>query len=552
MKTVASQTTYRDSETQTHAYAPDYTLRVGEAKPEILSLADLRLNLPSQAPHILGIAEVETIERTRAKKAFESTLPPMTDEASFDLRKKMMEQQELREMAHREREIDRTQAARLALIQQALVERDQETEFLSEQRVEAIRDLRERAKDQSLAQIQYQRVKSVRKMSKQRLALRLQAKPPSVIEHYTDFGSKVYAPQTRDGTCSKNKSPSLLSHSGNINNVPSYAALNAIESSLKTNNGNKGNRNTFSSKSVTDMKTRRKHESAKAHLDQMVRILERQKGSNTTSTKSPSSKQQKSWQNKASSHHSVQRPHTPSLVSTQPTLAAETQSALILLQKLLRGRAIQNQMFEGLGRRKELVAELRMTNASELEPELDVEESEDDLADVENSCRDMIQGEVLSELLDFLYKAQIQAQEHLRLKVVMEQAQKERRVREVEEGGRRQAEELIRARQEVVHASLQDVHEHTAESWLDDCIRDTISSQAKVDAWHEREKAPDSEQQQQQDPVMIVKDLLTTFVFPEIERRRVAEQAEAGDLKFDHAVHQALLSGLNHPTGESS
>ena len=39
------------------------------------------------------MTEVEMIERAREKKAFENSLPPTTDEASFHLRRKMMEQQ---------------------------------------------------------------------------------------------------------------------------------------------------------------------------------------------------------------------------------------------------------------------------------------------------------------------------------------------------------------------------------------------------------------------------------------------------------------------------
>lgn len=44
--------------------------------------------------------------RRREKRDFERALPPITDEASFLVRRRMMEEQELREMAYREKEID--------------------------------------------------------------------------------------------------------------------------------------------------------------------------------------------------------------------------------------------------------------------------------------------------------------------------------------------------------------------------------------------------------------------------------------------------------------
>ena len=86
-----------------------------------------------------GRAEVEMIERARQKREFENTLPPTTDEASFELRRAMMEEQELREWNEREKEIDRLQEERLQLLQRAIFEREKENEMLAEQRVDDLR-----------------------------------------------------------------------------------------------------------------------------------------------------------------------------------------------------------------------------------------------------------------------------------------------------------------------------------------------------------------------------------------------------------------------------
>ena len=40
----------------------------------------------------------------------------------------------------------------------------------------------------------------------------------------------------------------------------------------------------------------------------------------------------------------------------------EAEKAIILLQRLLRGRAVQNEMFEGKEKRLDLIAELRITD----------------------------------------------------------------------------------------------------------------------------------------------------------------------------------------------
>lgn len=54
-----------------------------------------------------GLAEVEMIERARAKRAWEATLPPLNDVSQLDKRRKMMDEMERQEWALREKEIER-------------------------------------------------------------------------------------------------------------------------------------------------------------------------------------------------------------------------------------------------------------------------------------------------------------------------------------------------------------------------------------------------------------------------------------------------------------
>ena len=54
-----------------------------------------------------GLAEVEMIERARAKRAWEATLPPLNDPTQWEKRRRMMEEQERKEWAFRETEIEK-------------------------------------------------------------------------------------------------------------------------------------------------------------------------------------------------------------------------------------------------------------------------------------------------------------------------------------------------------------------------------------------------------------------------------------------------------------
>ncbi len=54
-----------------------------------------------------GLAEVEMIERARHKRAWEATLPPLSDTSQLDRRRRMMDAMETKEWALREQEIEK-------------------------------------------------------------------------------------------------------------------------------------------------------------------------------------------------------------------------------------------------------------------------------------------------------------------------------------------------------------------------------------------------------------------------------------------------------------
>ena len=119
-RTVACQTDYRDSEMQTDPYSPDYVVKPG-IQPELLTLATLSYGCGLPA----GLAEVEMIERARAKRAWEATLPPLSDISQHDKRKRMMEDMELVEWELREKEIEKLQDARLQMLKKLLRQREE-------------------------------------------------------------------------------------------------------------------------------------------------------------------------------------------------------------------------------------------------------------------------------------------------------------------------------------------------------------------------------------------------------------------------------------------
>jgi hypothetical protein len=192
---VEIQTVFRESEAQTDPFTPEYVEDRTHGMPEVLTIKDLIYGKGLPA----SMAEMELIDQMREKRAFDNALPPTSDEACFALRRRLMEDQEVREWDKREDDIKRLQNERLNLLQSALVEREKETEEKHAQRTEEIRLKKTENKERALAKIQRKRIKVLRKMYKARKNVEIKGKKRDIIEEYANFGSTVYAPITRDG-----------------------------------------------------------------------------------------------------------------------------------------------------------------------------------------------------------------------------------------------------------------------------------------------------------------------------------------------------------------
>jgi hypothetical protein len=103
--------------------------------------------------------------------------------------------------------------------------------------------------------------------------------------------------------------------------------------------------------------------------------------------------------------------------------------AVLLLQKLIRGRAVQNIMHEGKGRRADLIAELKIA----LEPMDAGLEAAHALAakqsDHETATLDTVQGEVVASTLDFLSKELVRMTEQKKIAEIAFTAERTRRLR---------------------------------------------------------------------------------------------------------------------------
>lgn len=125
------------------------------------------------------------------------------------------------------------------------------------------------------------------------------------------------------------------------------------------------------------------------------------------------------------------RPPTPTRLGPDPQ-EEERQLAIIFLQKLLRGRAIQNMMFEGKERRAELIRELKASDSFEdvddqpksptkSVPKDTQKEYEQKLLD---SIIDDMLGTIVGRGMDFLSKELVRIHQERKLAHMVQEAEK--------------------------------------------------------------------------------------------------------------------------------
>ena len=470
VKEAGVQTMYRESEAQTNPYTPDFFVAEG-TEPEVLLLKDMKYGdgLP------VGRKEVQMIEQARAKKELESCLPPFTDEAALVLRKRLMEAQEMKEFKMREGEIDARREARLAAIERALQDRDETNEFLASQRIEGIRQIRVEEREKTLLKIRDKRIKVLRRLAHRRNQVdpRLSSTGgPDPINSYFDKASNVYAPIKRKGVLTETNSSKFdaMSRTTPLNTMENISQLEVQipNKTLGTDNtridmmaqtqehkkpGPRAAEPRMTSAAMRALRNR------KRDIEVMTRMLTMRKLERTGAIRGETPGTAPGTSKKASSSPAKvkARPASPDftkgsgdMVGAPETDKNETlTAACVLLQRLLRGRAVQNTMYEGRYRRRELIVELRAAdevlahtemNADDVAVAAEQEAALKQAELIKSSTVDSVAGMSSANLMVGLVQEQIRADAMKDLQSKTAAMIEERREREGLEGGRRQRE----------------------------------------------------------------------------------------------------------------
>ncbi|XP_012944765.1 cilia- and flagella-associated protein 91 [Aplysia californica] len=562
-KTIETQTDYRDSEAQTDPYTPEYVVRPGEA-PELLTLATLSFGRGLPA----GLAEVEMIERARAKRAWEANLPPLSDVSQLDKRRKMMDEMERKEWALREQEIEKLQEARLEVLKQLLKQREENHQELNIKRLDKLWAGKQKAKEARVKKIRTEHIKAIRKMTEKRAQVETSFKRRAIIQEYADPGSQTYAPLTRIGIFLDRGSEQYLVKSRHLS---TYQGLLELEASLPDfvmyPRVRAPKPSTVTKTGFIKRKYRKERELTEVYEMMRKARLEAEAIKDEKERGQEAAKPLRFLQR---IERPIPRPPTPEIDSLdEEAIKAEEnkQLAVIFLQQIIRGRAIQNNMFEGKEKRKELIKELRSTHAlQEKEQAMRKHEEKATLAlqrqrrlhEHKESLIDESLAELesnsLGDMFDFLTKELVRLQEERRIHAFSMLAERQRRIREAEESGRRQVEIRRRREEDEIFKQVVKTHQVTVDTYLENIITGSIDHTADDQAKREIEEQAKvindlayevEDRRDQLESEEIVADLVHCFLIPEAKKQTVREKVRRNQRRFLLAAHKEV-----HKDGE--
>ncbi|XP_027018388.2 cilia- and flagella-associated protein 91-like isoform X1 [Tachysurus fulvidraco] len=547
-RTVEIQTDYRESEAQTDPFSPEYKLRPGADIPEILSLTNFSWGhgLPA------GLDEVEMIERARQKRAWEATLPPMSDPTQLDKRKRMINDMEAKEWAFREQEIEKLQETRLALLKRFLQERESQQDKVTVHRLNEHFSKLQREKENRLHKIRKNYALAIRKLVAKRKMLEGKLTRQDVITEHLDYGSQMYAALFPHGDVPDRHSQSNVIKSHLLD---TYDGLVELEASLPP--------------SVQEPQIKAQRPKKKGFIRRSDRReIDLLKTYQALKDKKVKVEEKKPLRFLYRVEKPVPRPPTPE-VDVPPEGHEEKELAVIFLQKLIRGTAIQTQMLEGVEKHVELIQEMRTTHSLQREEQelqradkqvtqalqRQHELSESRMAQIQ-SFVDGLSGEVIGDMLDFLSKELVRLQEERRIHAYMLLAERDRRLREAEESGRRQVEERRRREEDEIFRQVMKVHQATVDHYLEDVILNSIDQTSEAQAREEIHQFAEElnnityameEMRNNEQSEAIVAQLVYSFLIPEVQKVKVREKVKQSQRRHLHAAHSLI-----HDTDSSS
>ena len=144
-------------------------------------------------------------------------------------------------------------------------------------------------------------------------------------------------------------------------------------------------------------------------------------------------------------------------------------------------------MFEGKEKRLDLISELRITEEWKKAAEGDEERNiiQNYQERVLDGVAEGLQAEVIADTMSKLSNELVRFKQERRIAAMVHMAEQERRRREAEESGRRQAEMALGAREDQLYSELMQVHQGSVDNFLANIFSKTIDTSSATQAYKE-------------------------------------------------------------------
>ena len=158
-----------------------------------------------------------------------------------------------------------------------------------------------------------------------------------------------------------------------------------------------------------------------------------------------------------------------------------------------------------------------------------------------------LQGEFVSETLDALSKELVRLKQERKITAIVRFAERERRKKECEEAGRRQAEEILRGREDAMFREIMETNQGSVDTFLQVILTEAVEVRARDQAFDEARlrafhinRIVDNMEERNNNPHLVVKDLVSSFLIPEVQRQKIQRTVQIQE-KRNLAAARSLL-----------
>jgi len=388
-------------------------------------------------------------------------------------------------------------------------------------------------------------------MEKERRVQESRGAKKDVIAEHADFTSQVYAPLARNGHIPDYNTARIEVQPADLTTFPGLLQLEASLPASLLQPVDKHPKD-FGKKSKSSYTIRKELEMAsalKSAMDCIKKELQQPSGESGDPSKMGDQTSTSAGLKKFHVQKFLERPDSPRLKEEVLPEEEELEAAVLLVQRIIRGRAYQNQMFEGKEKRLDLINELRAAEryaetATTVEEKKYLDQVREKAFD---GVLESIQGNIISSTLDQLSKELLRFQQERHIAAMVKLAERDRQMRQAQESGRRQAEERVREREDEMFRQVMGVHQGTVDSYLEDVLCSTVEQAAQSRALTEaRLKAAkinqvvDALEASEQEPETIVRELMHSYGLPHVQREVVQRRIAVENKRFAEAATGSL------------